>query len=132
MKTKILLLITVALLSSCSNDEKSNSETRLTGKWKLIEVLADPGNGSGTFKSVESNTTIEFKNNGIIETNTSLCNPYSDEMIDSGTYNLSNKTITTNCQNPNIATINFELQDQHLVLNFISNEGYSQKFKKIN
>ena len=130
MKKQILFLMVIGLLFSCSNDDPNNSETELLGNWKLFEVLVDPGDGSGTFQPVESNKTIEFKNDGTISTNNSLCDPYSDEMISSGSF--SNNTITTNCQNPNIATISFELQNQYLILNFISNEGYSQKFQKIN
>ncbi|WP_408034315.1 hypothetical protein [Tenacibaculum aestuarii] len=114
---------------SCSN-EQNNIEADSVGKWKLIEVLADPGDGSGTFEPVESNKTIEFKSDGTLITNGSLCEPYSDEVISSGTY--ENNTITTGCQDPNIATISFELKNQYLILNFISNEGYSQKFEKIN
>lgn len=129
MKKQILLLLVVSLMFSCSNDE-DNLETELIGKWKLIEVLADPGDGSGTFEPVRSNKIIEFKSDGTLTTNNSLCDPYSDEMISSGTY--ENNTITTGCQNPNIATISFELKNQYLILNFISNEGYSQKFEKIN
>ncbi|MEY8862589.1 hypothetical protein [Tenacibaculum singaporense] len=129
MKKQILLLLVVSLMFSCNNDE-DNLETELIGKWKLIEVLADPGDGSGTFEPVRSNKTIEFKSDGTLTTNNSLCDPYSDEMISSGTY--ENNTITTGCQNPNIATISFELKNQYLILNFISNEGYSQKFEKIN
>ena len=131
MKKLILFLLSIIGLSiSCSNDDQKNSETELIGNWKLIEVLADPGDGSGTFQSVESDKTIEFKVNGIVTTNGSLCDPYSEEMISSGTYN--ENTINTNCQNSNISTINYELENQFLILNFISNEGYSQKFEKTN
>ncbi len=129
MKKQILLLLVVSFMFSCSNDE-GNLETELIGKWKLIEVLADPGDGSGTFQPVRSNKTIEFKSDGTLTTNNSLCDPYSDEVISSGTYH--NNTITTGCQDPNISTISFELNNQYLILNFISNEGYSQKLEKIN
>ena len=133
MKKKLSILITFGLLFACSNEgsneDHNNTETELIGNWKLIEVLADPGNGNGTFRSVESDRTIEFKVNGTVTTNGSLCDPFSEETISSGTYN--EDIITTNCQNPNIATIGFELDGQFLILNFISNEGYSQKFEKI-
>ena len=128
MKKSILFLLGIALLLSCSNDDQNNSE--LIGNWKLIEILADPGDGSGTFQAVESTKTIEFKNNGTVITNSSLCDPYSEEIILSGSYNLNDKTITTNCENSNIGIIYFELENQHLILNFLSNEGYSQKFQK--
>lgn len=132
MKKNILLLILIGFLFSCSSDDQEKSQTELIGSWKLIEVLADPGNGSGTFRTVESNKTIEFKSDGTITTNSSLCDPYSDEIKSSGTFSLVNKSITTNCQNPNIANIYFELKNDYLILNFISNEGFSQKFKRIN
>ncbi|WP_298895170.1 lipocalin family protein [uncultured Psychroserpens sp.] len=132
MKKQLLVLLVITLMLSCNNDDQNNSNIELIGNWKLIEVLANPGGGSGTFMPVESDKTIEFENSGTITTNTSLCDPYSDEIITTGSFSLTNNTITTNCQNPNITTISFELNDQHLILNFISNEGYSQKFKKNN
>lgn len=132
MKKNILFLMTIGLLSSCSNDDQKKSETEVTGTWKLVEIMADPGDGSGTFRSVESDKTIEFKSNGAITTNNSLCNPYSDEMINSGTFSLIDNSITTNCQNPNIAKIHFELKNEYLILHFASNEGYSEKFQRIN
>lgn len=46
--------------------------------------MADPGDGSGTFQPVESDKTIEFKNNGSVITNNSLCDPYSEEIMSSG------------------------------------------------
>lgn len=132
MKKQILLLLTIGLLFSCTKEDQNNSKTELIGNWKLIEVLADPGDRNATFQPVESTKTIEFKNNGTVITNSSLCDPYSEEIISSGKFSLNGNTITTNCQNPNIATIHFELENQFLILNFISNEGYSQKFQKIN
>lgn len=136
MKKNILLLMSIVLLFSCNNDENENlkldSGSEFIGTWKLIEVNADPGDGKGTFIPIESNKTLEFKRGGIITTNSSLCDPYSEELISSGSYDLSKNTITTNCQNINIDVISFELKNEYLILNFKSNEGYSQKFKRIN
>lgn len=133
MKKIILLITSIGILISCSKDENENSvTTELVGQWKLIEQLADPGDGSGTFQSIDSEKTIEFSENEIVTSkNGSLCQPYSDEQISSGTYSLSEKRITTNCQNPNIAFIGFEIKDNYLLFHFASNEGFSQKFKKI-
>lgn len=131
MKEQLYCLYLIGFFLSCSNNNFDESKIELVGSWKLIEVLADPGNGGGTFQAVNSNKTIEFKNDGIVMTNTSLCEPHSDEIIRSGSYSLSDGIITTNCQNPNIATISFELVNQFLILDFISNEGYSQKFQKV-
>ncbi|WP_074405787.1 lipocalin family protein [Aquimarina megaterium] len=133
MKKTIILLTFIGILISCSTDENNNSETtELIGQWKLIEQLADPGDGSGTFQSIDSQKVIKFfKNEVITSENGSLCQPYSDEQISSGTYSLSEKRIITNCQNANIAAIGFEIKDNYLLLHFASNEGFSQKFEKI-
>ena len=132
MKKMFVFIIFFSFLSSCSNNEDEKSETvQLEGKWKLIEQLADPGDGSGVFVSIDSDKTIEFSDKGSIVSNKSLCDPYSEEEISEGTYSITKNTIITNCENLNIATINFELIDGYLILNFISNEGFSQKFKKL-
>lgn len=133
MKKLSIFLIIIGFFTSCSNDDDNKSETtELIGKWKLIEQLVDPGDGSGTFQRIDSQKTLEFKANGtILSENGSLCNPYSEEQITSGNYSLSESRITTNCQDPNIAYIGFEIIDGFLILNFTSNEGFSQKFVKI-
>lgn len=132
MKKSIVFLMLIGFFVSCNSDDQEKSATELTGTWKLVEILADPGDGNGTFKAVQSNKTIEFKSNGTIVTNTSLCDPYSDEIKSSGSFNLATKSITTNCQNPNIATIFFELKNGYLLLHYLSNEGYFQKFQRSN
>jgi len=133
MKKTILLLAFVGILISCSKDENDNSETtELIGQWKLIEQLADPGDGSGTFQSIDSQKKLEFFQDGTITSlNGSLCEPYSDEQISTGTYSLSENRIVTSCQNTNIGSIGFEIENNNLILNFISNEGLSQKFEKV-
>ncbi|WP_452222106.1 hypothetical protein [Lacinutrix salivirga] len=61
--------MSIGSLISGSYDDQKNFETGLIGNWKLIEVLVDPEDGSGTFQSIESNKTIEFKVNGIVKIN---------------------------------------------------------------
>lgn len=133
MKTIVLLLSFTGILLSCSKSDLENIEiAELNSQWKLIEQLADPGDGSGTFESIDSQKIIKFYENGIVKSeNGSLCQPYSDEQISSGTYSLSEKRITTECQNVNITFIDFEFKDNFLILHFVSNEGFSQKFEKL-
>lgn len=53
MKTfhKLYLAFLILSLTAC---EKFGSDTSLTGKWKLTETLADPGDGSGKWVSVKN------------------------------------------------------------------------------
>ncbi|WP_130736341.1 hypothetical protein [Flavobacterium sp. J27] len=133
MKKQILTFLIMASLSSCNNDDScSCANNKLVGKWKLIEVLADPGDGSGTFNPIESNKILEFKNNNTVVTNTSMCNPFSNEIVVSGVYNYFASTIVTNCQNPTAASVDFEIENNNfLILTYISTEGYAQKYKRV-
>ncbi|WP_160114581.1 lipocalin family protein [Aquimarina sp. AU474] len=127
----IVLLLTFCLFS-CSNDDDNSDPINLIGQWRLYEQLADPGDGSGVFRAIDSDKTLKFFTNGVITSqNGSLCEPYSNEQITTGTYSITENKITTNCQNPSIATISFEIVGDDLILNFISIEGFSQKFRKI-
>jgi hypothetical protein len=47
--------------------EGSDEQAELTGKWKLTEYLADPGNGSGRWQTTDpSNPSyLEFRPNGV-------------------------------------------------------------------
>ncbi|MFC0182656.1 hypothetical protein SAMN04515674_101618 [Pseudarcicella hirudinis] len=54
------------LLFSCKNDNDLTQNSRLIGKWKLAEVLFDPGNGSGRYQTVTAmeSSVLEFEANG--------------------------------------------------------------------
>jgi len=52
---KLNNLILVFIILSLTACEKLGSENSITGKWKLSETLADPGDGSGKWQSVNGN-----------------------------------------------------------------------------
>lgn len=66
--TNLFLLILFSLCTiTCSKDDSPIFQNNgLTGKWKLIEFLADPGNGKGKWQKVDddASSVIEFKANG--------------------------------------------------------------------
>ncbi|MBO9612576.1 MAG: hypothetical protein J7619_07780 [Dyadobacter sp.] len=79
MKTTRLLLSLMLLwtvIVACKNDtadpvddgaKRAMKENNgLVGKWKIVEYLADPGDGSGTYQAVTDDVAhiIEFKENG--------------------------------------------------------------------
>lgn len=76
MKKIFLLLITTVLFISCNtnDDAPTPEEVSLIGNWRLIEYLADPGDGSGVFTTIDSNKMLTFNPNGVITSNYSLCN----------------------------------------------------------
>ncbi|MDY8135798.1 lipocalin family protein [Aquimarina sp. 2201CG5-10] len=130
MKNYVYLFLLFSLLISC-NDDDSLDNTSLIGKWNLKEQLVDPGDGSGTFQSVDSDMIIEFFVNGTItSSNGTLCNfthPSTDSS--SGTYSFSDKTILINC-GENEIRIGFEQIGSELILHFLCIEECSQKYRK--
>jgi len=134
MKKSVITLITVGILFSCNNDDDSNSETELVGNWKLIEILADPGDGSGTFNSVESEKIITFESGGIITSNGALCDmSINTDNPTSGTYSISESTI-----NPSDCIIDpipnfiyrFEQNENILIISYPCIEPCKVKFIK--
>ena len=119
MKTKILALAVIILtLISCSKNDDDTSSNLLIGSWKLTEMLIDPGNGSGTFNSVNSNKNLIFSNGGNLSSNGAICDMSIETNVGStGTYSEVNSTInSTACPNN---TIKYELKGNTLILTYL-------------
>ena len=131
MKKIILILATIGILFSCIKDDETNSNTELIGNWKLIEVLADPGDGSGTFSSVESDKIISFENNGIITSNGRLCDiSISSDNPTTGTYSISDFTFSSSdCPNPDYDYA-FEQNGNILIISYSCIEPCRAKYQK--
>lgn len=129
---KIILLFSSILLflTTCIND--ADSDTDLVGDWRLTEVLADPGNGSGTFRSVDSNKIITFNNDGTISSNGNLCNISTESNNPtSGTYSLEESTLnSTICNDPDF-NFPFEKEGKTLTITYFCIEACAAKFRKI-
>jgi len=59
-------------VSACKGDDDT-TDNEIVGVWKLIQISIDPGDGSGTFQDVETDKTIEFKADGTLISNGSIC-----------------------------------------------------------
>lgn len=132
MKKSIYLLILLGILFSCNkNDNETTGNSALVGSWKLIAILADPGNGSGIFNPVISNKTIVFDNNGNLSSNGIICDMSTDSNTSStGNYIEANTSIiSSSCQN---LTIKYELIGNTLILNYPCIEPCKAKYIKIN
>lgn len=64
--------LSVFLFAACEKDDAAPASD-LSGTWQLVEVLADPGDGSGTFEPVDSDRTITFGADGAYTATGDLC-----------------------------------------------------------
>jgi hypothetical protein len=131
MKKIVFTLFTVGILFSCNNESDPNSNNELIGNWKLIEVLADPGGGSGTFSSVESEKTITFESDGTITSNGILCDmSINSDNPTSGTYSNPESTFnSSDCNNPDY-NFTFEQNESTLIINYPCIEPCRAKYIK--
>ena len=122
MRKILIVLFSVGMVFACVKKDNINSD--LIGNWRLIEVLADPGDGSGTFHSVSSSKTIEFHSDGTVTSNGSICDMSTDSDTPStGTYSLSDSTINSgNCVNSDIK-IRFTMTGSSLIINYPCDEA---------
>ncbi|UOB18073.1 hypothetical protein [Abyssalbus ytuae] len=126
--TYLLFSLFFLYCSNSDNEQVENSD--ITGKWKLTEYLADPGDGSGTFKPTEIFKTMEFSENGNLTiTNGTICVLNFEE--EPPQINLSytiedNKIITDECE------VFYEFQNNNLIIWQPCIEGCGEKYIKTN
>lgn len=63
MRIVVLLLFFCSFLA-CSKKEKVGEDSPIVGTWQLIELRADPGDGSGKFRPVSTEVTLTFAADG--------------------------------------------------------------------
>jgi len=129
MKKSILLLLLLSLFS-CNKNDQELAPASLVGTWKLTEMLEDPGDGSGTFKPVNSSKKITFINSNQLTSNGILCDmSINSDTFSTGSYSETTKTINpSDCQN---LTINYEVNANSLILSYRCIEGCKAKYIKV-
>ena len=66
---RLLLLLSIAIsiiYISCDKDD-NQGPVELYGKWKLLETLADPGDGSGKYIKTTKDLYVTFDRSGKLE-----------------------------------------------------------------
>ena len=124
-KTLLIILIT-ALTLSCS---KTSSE--LVGKWRLVELLADPGDGSGEFRPVSSKKVLEFYSDGTLKSNGEICFMSQESSTPTtDTYSMTDSTIVGEKCKDWPRKITFEKKGTTMTLNFPCIEPCRAKYRK--
>ena len=130
---KILTLVFAILLYSCSDTDNKTTDSALIGKWKLTEILMDPGDGSGTFHPVNSKKITEFHSDGTITSNGSICMASVETNVPgSGTYSLADSTIhSADCAKGLPLNTTFKMSGASLIISYPCDEPCREKYLKI-
>ncbi len=133
MKKRTYYLFIFGIILSCNKSNVDIQNIKLVGKWKLIEVLQDPGDSSGVFIAVNSSKTVTLNDNGTIFSNGSLCKLSTDSNLSSsGTYSATAMTINpSECGSSNLR-ITFEIfESKNLIITYNCFEPCLEKYVKI-
>lgn len=146
---KFIYLFAIAFIFlsiSCKKDESESDVNQLLGKWKLVQIYADPGDGSGTWRTIESNKTREFKANGkMIVTNGATCLGFGSKDKKVATYELrpyiGDHLDDPNTENKKMDRYNLMIKDcgsailtfenGHLKILFPCIEGCGELYEKV-
>ena len=137
MKVNIIFVIAVftAMMTACNDESAEDVSTNtLVGTWKLTEVLADPGDGSGTYQPVESSQVIIIYGDYTFISTQRLCNGlYQGNPQNTGWVDVENALFwIDNCDfGPGSSTIGFAQVRDELYLYFACIEPCGQKYERL-
>lgn len=132
----VLLMGTVLFFSSCEKDEPTPTcGTPIT--WKLVEVLADPGDGSGTFQPVNSQKRLAFSDDGTVRANSGMCSMQNEPTPGNqgtfsvvGNYDSTSSLITPNC--PALSyTLSYTINGNELIIIYPCIEACQERYIKL-
>ena len=133
-KHLVLFILTLSILACDVTDPLFDPFTpELLGEWELSAVLADPGDGSGTYNPVDSDKTIEFFEEGYFEASQNMCTSGdSGEPSNVGTYSLADSSLTvTNCSygaSQEALKLYFSIEEGDLYISFPCIEPCGEKY----
>ncbi len=125
----ILLLLPIFSLGCRQEMLPVEGAEELLGDWELIEVLYDPGNGSGVFTPVDSDARISFFADGSFVSNHDLCtlSTIGDEN-QKGVFSPMDMTLTPEGCNFGQRDLSYQVGGDTLVLSFPCIEPCLQKY----
>ncbi len=129
MRTLFICLSIAALAIACEKEElpAEIEQTGIEGSYRLVEVLMDPGDGSGTFQPVTSDKIVEFHSGGTVTSNGIICNTsIATDSATTGTFNMQDSSITSTCQK-----LYFELSGNELQIQYPCIEPCISKYMKL-
>ena len=128
MKKLLTICFLCMVVSACKGDDDTTGN-EIVGVWRLIQISVDPGDGSGSFQNVDTDKTIEFKADGTLISNGSICTVSTETGMNSlGTYSLVDFTITSeDCVQTELA-IRFELVNSTVIVSYPCIEACREKY----
>lgn len=131
MAKAIGFIFLILLLGSCKKDD-ANPNNALEGSWQLVEMYADPGDGSGDFRPVNSQKIILFNADGTYSSNGNVCDFSTMANEDTqGNYLAMDVGYQIVCESEFSTELRLEVWEGYLIVSFFCIEPCQQKFQRI-
>lgn len=140
MKKLFKLFLISIMVFGCETQDKCDDTAvclpKAESTWKLVEVLADPGNGMGTFSPVDSNRRLIFYQDGSFLSNGSLCefSVNNDKVMEGFVNEINGQLEFTGCNvnaPDDVSTLSYEINDDELIIAFLCVEPCQWKFRRV-
>jgi len=134
IKINLKISSTFTISFACNNDDFADMQPEPDASWKMVGYLSDPGDGSGTFTSVDSNKIINLFDNGIFSSNGNICNMLSTDSDSNteGIYDIQNFTLNAaECDNQTNISIRYQIVGNTMHLFYPCKETCYVKYTKI-
>ncbi|HTK19129.1 MAG TPA: hypothetical protein VL442_06440 [Mucilaginibacter sp.] len=108
-----LLIGAILLIVACGKESLKSGNTSLTGKWKLVQNLMDPGDGSGKWLPVTTSTTLQLNADGttsgttfptyvsyVVKDSVTLTFTLNDKSLQNYRYKISHDTMSMSPDGP--------------------------------
>lgn len=109
----VLLMAATLLVTACGKEGVKSGNKSLTGKWKLVQTLLDPGNGSGVWTVAVASTELQLNADGTmggttfpeyvsytVKDSVTLTFSQADKTIQNYRYKISHDTLSMSPDGP--------------------------------
>ncbi len=126
-----LLLLSILVISCGDKEEDEVLRTGIEGNWTLIEMLLDPGDGSGVFMPTTLNVDIEVFADGSVEGNGMLCgmSQSTNGQVQMAQFSEQDSLFTSNCDSIPLS-LGVDHMEDILILRYPCIEPCLAKFEK--
>jgi len=108
-----LLIGAILLIVACGKESVKSGNASLTGKWKLVQTLMDPGDGSGVWTVAFASTELQLNADGttsgtafptyvsyVVKDSVTLTFTLNDKSLQNYRYKISHDTLSMSPDGP--------------------------------
>lgn len=133
MKSFFLSVIVLSFFTFSACEDKDIATPATPSTWELIETLADPGDGSGTFQPVKSERRLNLLADGTYTAEGDICSFSTEgDTQSTGVYDISRGTIFPNeCGTIGGTPLQLSISGDVLTIGYLCFEPCEHRYRRV-